>query len=151
MVLKVLGKVRLDVLKNILFYSTYKKGQSSNSLLCCYYAGSALQKGLQETEKEQRWRRERRQRTEWVTFSRQAVDWKEQHNLFKLSEESERILGSLTGCNYMLLHLDERTEESARAGGGSNWQCVFVCIQKSRKKVLKTAIKFLAVKCTYSK
>lgn len=66
-----------------------------------------------------------------MTFSRQTVDWKEQHNLFKLSEESERILGSLNACNYMLLHLDERTEQSVRTGeGGSDWQCAFVYMQQ---------------------
>ncbi len=69
-----------------------------------------------------------------MTFSRQAVDWKEQNNLFKLSGESERILGRLTGYNYMVLHLDERTEQSARAVVGALGTVLFVYIQYSRKK-----------------
>lgn len=32
-------------------------------------------------------------------------------SVFKLSEATERILGSLTGCNYMLAHVDERAEQ----------------------------------------
>lgn len=32
-------------------------------------------------------------------------------SIFKLSEATERILGSLTGCNYMLAHVDERPEQ----------------------------------------
>lgn len=52
MVLKILQKVLLNyIVKKTLLDSTWRKGQSSNILLCFYYAGSVLHRGVQNIEK----------------------------------------------------------------------------------------------------
>lgn len=68
-----------------------------------------------------------------MTFSTQTIEWKEQCNLFNLSEESERILGSLTSCNYMLLHLDESTEQSAMSGERERPALLYECMLHYKK------------------